>query len=185
MLYKKLEVLNYKEISDEVYRFVVEKTKILDSADFWNTVNLASFYENNPKIIKYFKTLGLTLGNVAVIHITGKRQLDIHVDGSPGIFMPPRIQWGILNYEGTRTALYEFINPKLKPVVQYTKDAIKSPFLCVIPGTVAEVDSFVLDDGPVVWQPSLPHKVIVENKFPRITLTCSFTESLDFLLEEQ
>ena len=55
MLYRKLEVPNYKEISDEVYKFIVDKTKTLDSNAFWNKTNVGSFYKNNQKIISYFK----------------------------------------------------------------------------------------------------------------------------------
>lgn len=185
MLYRKLDVPNYKEISEEVYKFVVEQTKILDFNEFWNKTDITSFRKHNPKIINYFKSIGLTLIDASIIYITEKRHLVVHVDGEIGKDMPPRIQWGILNYQGTRTALYEFINTKIKPIQQYTNDANKSPYLCIIPDSVREVDSFILDDGPVVWQPNKPHKVISGKNFPRLTLTCKFIEPLDFLLEEK
>ena len=185
MLYRKLEVPNHAEISEEVYKFVVEQTTILDSNDFWNKTNIVSFYKHNPKIIDYFKSMGLTLIDAIVIHVSAKRHLVIHIDGELGKYMPPRIQWGISNHQGTRTALYEFVNHKIKPIQQHTNDAFKSPYLCIVPDSVREVDSFILDDGPVVWQPNKPHKVIPGQAFPRLTLTCKFLEPLDFLLEEQ
>jgi len=183
MNYKTLTVPDYKEISNEVYQFIVDKTKILDQEEFWNISNLKSFCENNPKIINYFNSLGLTLINATVIHITGKRTTEVHIDGALDTVNPLRIQWGICNYENTRTALYEFKNPNIKPIQRYTNDVNKSPFLYIIPSNVIEIDSFVLDNGPVVWKPSMPHKVITGNVFPRLTLTCSFAEPLDFLLE--
>ena len=185
MLYRKLEVPNYKEISDEVYKFIVEQTKILDSNAFWNKTNIGSFYKNNQKIISYFKSLKLTLIDAVVIQVTDKKELVVHIDGELGKEMPARIQWGILNHAGSRTALYEFKDTKMKPVQQYTTDINKSPYILIIPDSVREVDSFILDDGPVVWQPSKPHKIISGETLPRLTLTCKFIEPLDFLLEEK
>jgi hypothetical protein len=89
-----------------------------------------------------------------------------------------RVNFPILNCEGTRTVFYD--NLKSKRLILPTG----APFYMTMNKDYVEVDSVEVTQATIV-RISEGHSVIMnEEKFPRITLTLSFTPDIGLLLDD-
>jgi hypothetical protein len=164
-LYKFLSVDHHEDISKEIYRYIVEKTDILDKQIFWNSVNVEKILEFIPLLKEYLVAENLTAKSMAIICTPAKTQGYIHIDAVPDI----RILWPIKNCKGSITKFFDIDDSYVK--LDYLENGV--PYMNIThPGPYTQLGEFELTE-PVLFNPGIGHGIYTD---PEITeLRISFT----------
>jgi hypothetical protein len=175
--YKKIEVDYYDAIVEKTLDFIKTKTDHLDKSKYKGPfINLShwDFIKHVPEINWAFHKYGLFFEDANIFLMWDNRDCLPHKDYTDSI---ARVNFPILNCQGTRTVFYE--NLKSKRLILPTG----APFYMTMNKDYVEVDSVEMTQATIV-RISEGHSVIMnEEKFPRITLTLSFTPDVGLLLD--
>jgi hypothetical protein len=175
----------YKELNDidnwqELTNFVLYEIQH-KYADVFNRINNLSYIELpeeffvglKPKIDKVFEKYNIHCKLAAVYVTYEDKHGDIHCDNRPENY---RINLPVLNCQNTKTQFYS---------VSSFRWYRNSLYIVKLPAHGADVkliDEFELS-MPTVVSVNDWHCVKVSNQLPRISLTLSFEEDLQFLIK--
>lgn len=177
MIYwKKIDAGNYKDYCPKILEYVI-KTIPISSVPFWNPIQIEAIQKAVPELFDGISKFG-KVKEIAILVIKVKNGSSIHIDHTVGKNkdVQARMNFPILNVEGTRTAFFELPRPYID-------------FYTTTPGGTKSWPEFyrnkfkpvteVTVDSPTILRTSAIHTVYCDtNSFPRITLTVSFEEDL-------
>lgn len=164
-MYKFLSVDHHEYISKELYRYIVEKTDILDKQLFWNSVNVDKILEFIPLLQEYLIKEKLIAKSMSVICTPAKTQGYIHIDAIPDV----RILWPVKNCKGSTTKFFDIDESYVK--LDYLENGV-SYMNITHPGPYPQIGEFELT-GPVLFNPSIGHGIYTNTSIdePRISFT--------------
>jgi hypothetical protein len=178
MVYKFLQIDNHYCISEQIYDWIINHTKILATTSpiFFNDVDVNSFMQHVPAFAEFAKSKDLKPVAMAVIVVdpTNQEFCDLHVDM---LETQIRILWPVRNCKGSRTKFYKvnresIIRKTLPNGIPYFYIDHTQPW--------PEVAEFELSQ-PLILDTSVPHRVFpAENTTEyRLSFTVAFDENLD------
>ncbi len=178
MQYWKYIDIEYTDIIiKKTYEFIQNCTDHLDKSKYKGPfINLPhmQFIEYVPEINLAFKPYGLFFEDANIFLMWDNRDCVPHKDYTDSI---ARVNLPILNCEGTKTIFYK--NLKSKRLILPTG----APFYMTMNSDYEKVTEVEMT-RPTIVRISEGHTVIMnESKFPRITLTLSFTPDVGLLLD--
>ena len=180
MSYANFKFINYpdvEETSDDLYRFVQEKTSILEKKLFWNKVNVSGIYQYVPRILKFFTKLKFYPLRCSFLYIDrdSAAESHIHVD-SVDESKTVRVLFPVYGCAGSKTKFYQIDRSKLFstqlsngiPFYDYPREAEYT--------LLNEVELV----KPILFDASVAHSVHINQNFPgpRITFTILFFQDL-------
>jgi hypothetical protein len=179
MIYKNIEIKNYKDISEKVYDYVVKKTSILNGEhNVWNNLNKEDVFSYVPELYESFQEMGKLIPmQLTIFKIQPTGTISIHTDGGKH----SRLLWPIKNCEGSYTKFFKVEESNIERI---TNTQHKSSYGHIKNPELAELVHSVELTQPIVFKPWVPHGIWTNPTIrePRLTLTVFFDKTLDFLL---
>jgi hypothetical protein len=172
-LYKFLQVENHQLISDKIYNYIVNRTKILSTKYDWNNLNVKDVAVHVPELFEACaKLVPYEIEMLSVIYRDSGDDGKIHVDDGIRIY---RLLWPIKNCQGSYTKFYDIGNNK----IERRKNLNGNTFLTIVgrdPYTL--IDSVELTQ-PLVFHTKTAHGVFTNQlvKEPRISITIGFADN--------
>ena len=179
MIYKFIDIENYELISEKVYKFVVEKTPIMQENAVWNFLNKNEILQEVPDLLQVFKDLGeLEAWGIFIVKCKPKIPINMHIDSDTHA----RLLWPIKNCEGSYNKFFEVESADIE-----NRYGVKGDLYYHIKNTEkAKLLETVELTQPIVFKPWIPHGVWPNpnSNEPRITMTIKFSKSLEYMLHE-
>lgn len=179
MQYWKYIDIDYVDvITKKTYDFIKYETEHLDKSKYKGPfINLShhAFINYVPEIRTAFKPYGLFFEDANIFLMWDNKDCLPHKDYTDSI---ARVNLPILNCEGSKTIFYD--NLISKRVILPTL----APFYYTVNNDYKKVDEVEIDRPTIVRISEGHHVVMNEEKFPRITLTMSFTPDIGLLLDD-
>lgn len=168
--YQFINVNRVNEISDKLYKYVIEKTDILEKKWDWNTLPLKEMLNYIPELAEECsKIIPAPMTMISIVHRNPQHPIGIHVDISK---YNHRVLWPIRNCQGSYTRFYDLNGNTVSIQKGKQGDAFK-----VISQTnpLIEIDAVELT-GPIVFNTQIPHSVSVNPVCgeARLTATMGF-----------
>jgi len=177
MIYKYIDIPNYKEIADKVYEFIKNKTDILETTAVWNFLPKNEILEDIPELVALFNSMGLVPLNLSIVKCRPNSQIGVHIDSDNYA----RLLWPIRNCDGSFTRFFEVDQSNVEK-----RYGVKGDLYYHINnlGNAKLLESVELNK-PIVFKPWIPHGVWSNPKYnePRLSLTIKFSKSLEYMLE--
>lgn len=166
--HKFLDIPDHELISNAVYDYVVNHTKILQKPVFWNQLNCAQVLTHVPDMSQWFEFKGVDPVMMALIYIEYPAPTLTHIDVTPGL----RVLWPICNCTGSQTIFYDIDRKYFRRTID--EDGIT--YWDILPNTPQKTIDFVELTQPIVFNPGLPHNIVLNQKLdgPRLSLTIGF-----------
>lgn len=178
MIYKFIDIENYELISEKVYKFVVEKTPIMQENAVWNFLPKDQVLSEIPELLETFKKLGdLVPLHLSVVKCRPNINIKMHIDSDTHA----RILWPIKNCEGSYTRFFE-----VQDVNVEKRYGVKQDLYYHINNVEdAKLIESVELIKPIIFKPWIPHGVWPNPNCtePRLTLTIKFSKSLEYMLK--
>lgn len=180
-----LDCKNYKEINQDIIRYLHTYTKLLvpnKHAKYCNFVSTIHFIQNNPKLENWFISLNLKLRDV-YFTLTWKNPIPIHVDKPP---VEWKLNWPVLH---TEKSFVRFFKANKEGVI-----GIKSgdPNSKDNDNTLFNYNDFdviekIRFNKPIIMNGLVQHDAWIEKNaiFPRIGLQCMFFNEPTHLIKKQ
>lgn len=179
MIYKNIDIKNYKVISEKVNDYVVKKTSILEGKNnVWNNLNIEDTLFHVPELYEAFREMGdIIPQQLTIFKVDPGGTITIHTDGGKY----SRLLWPIKNCEGSYTKFFKVEESNIERVIN---NQHKSSYGHIKNPELAELIHSVELLQPIVFKPWVPHGIWTNPslKEPRLTLTVFFDKTLDFLL---
>ena len=174
--YKKLDIPNHQIISDKMYDFVVNKTKILQKGIFWTYVNVFQVFDEIPDLKVITDSLDINVAAMAVIWAPPGLEGAIHIDYGKDT----RILWPIKNCEGSYTRFFN-VDPSYVEVARLPNN--EPYYIITQPEPYEVLDNLELTQ-PAVFDSSIAHGVYTNPMYtePRLTFTIRSKQSLSHLM---
>lgn len=150
--------------------------------DLWLKIDTVAFLNENPALIRWFRSLGLKIREIALTVVNDHRGAKLHIDELPVV---AKINIPLMNYHDVVNEWWEIpttVMESQQPSINqfgysyYLLDKIDLS-LCQKIGSVEM-------SGPIVFNSQIAHRVVTTQQacFPRVVLTCMFfNEPLDYL----
>lgn len=167
--------LDYRSIVDEMSNHL--KNEFIQKQSFFVPLKSFNLLKKFPKLKNLFAPLGIHINESALIVSNSSWHNFIHIDDPSDT---SRINIPILNCEKSKTNFYELKQGKS---LRTDPEGILSNVYYALPEECNLIDSFCLDK-PAVLRTSILHNVVLDaDVLQRISLTFSFEENIDYLLD--
>ena len=165
--HKFLDISNHRAISDAVYDYVVNHTEILKNPVFWNWLDADGVLQHIPALAQWFENQNVKPTVMALIYVEYPAFDLTHIDEDPSL----RVLWPIRNCEGSHTIFYKIDQKYFRKIF---KDGATYYHLRF--GAPRETIDFVELTQPVVFNPTVPHNIVLNRELdsPRLSLTIGF-----------
>jgi hypothetical protein len=177
MIYKFLDIPEYRSIADKVYAYIVNNTDIISTNAFWNWTNQQELLAQIPELKLALDNLHLEVQRISIVKVEPKQHIRIHIDWDK----EPRILWPIRNCQGSHTKFF-----KIDPDNVIEQRGVKGDtyYLITRPELAEQIDSLELT-APVVFTPGVAHGVWPNPDYnePRLTMTIKFKTDTDFAMD--
>jgi len=180
--YKKLNVPDHKEITQQIYEFVRDHTPAMEYNPIYAFIAQDELLAAVPRLTEIANDFGLKIRSAAVIARPPGFPEGIHVDDDVSIGCPAvRWLWPVVGCEGSRTNFYD-ADPN--HLISYVTPDTNEPYTLLpdeAPKTL--IDSFELTE-PVFFNTSIPHGIVVPPDLDKVrfSLAIGFEEVPEELL---
>jgi hypothetical protein len=166
--HKFLNIPNHEHVSNAVYDYVVNHTEILQKPVFWNWLDPEQVLTHVPDMARWFESKGVKPVLMALIYIEYTASDLTHIDVDPSF----RVLWPIRNCAGSHTIFYNIDRKYFRRI--HDHGAIY--WELIKPDAPRKTMDFVELTQPVVFNPTLPHNIVLTQKLhgPRLSLTIGF-----------
>jgi len=165
--HKFLDIPDHELISNAVYDYVVNHTKILQKPVFWNPLDPEQVFIHVPNMARWFNSKGIKPNTMALIYIKYPAPNLTHKDADINF----RMLWPVRNCAGSHTIFYDIDKKYFRRTYAdgewYWELTQNAPRKTV---------DFVELTQPIVFNPTLPHNIVLNQKLdgPRLSLTIGF-----------
>jgi hypothetical protein len=173
MIYKFIDISNHSLISDKVYKYILTKTRILESNVVWNWAFRWGMLEDIPELKHALEQLNLEASRIAIINSQPKSIGNIHIDYDT----TPRILWPIKNCAGSYTKFYEVDRDN---IIDHRGPNGDKSFHIKDTSLARHIDTVELT-SPIMFKPWVAHNIVTNPEYneSRITMTIQFKNSID------
>jgi hypothetical protein len=182
--YKELECETLQDISDGIYKFVTEKTDLLQTNAYgWNFLDHKDLFKSVPQLIDFFRSLKLLPNSASVVILTETQQLALHVDELPVV---AKINFPVRNTTGWVNRWYSVSEEDFEKCTKQKNQFGKEiEVLSSIPASSFSLLAEIKDlNKPIVFNSRIPHEVArVNGDSPRIIASFTFVNEPLGLLE--
>jgi len=181
-LYRYIDVENFEQLSDKLYRYVVDHTNILETKLFWNTLVRDDVLEAIPELEQALgKVIPAKIVMVAIFYTPPGFEGGIHIDRGPFDY---RLLMPVHSCEGSYTKFFDLNGNEV--IERYSGENKTDPYYEVQDKfPMIEIDS-VETVRPIIVNVKAPHGIFTNPNTisPRLTCTVAFHDDYplgDFL----
>lgn len=174
-IYQFIDVNNYKEISNEVYSYIVAHTKVLELEHVFVDQDIDHMLSRCPLLAEFLHKYNLAPKRLATVVCAGSADIEMHRDND-GTRPYVRILWPVQNCQGSKTKIWA-VPKDAGTVMLDTNGIVYTGF----PGDQKriQIDEFELSQ-PVLFNASCAHSVhpAAGSTDIRISFTMGFDRDL-------
>ena len=108
-IYKFLDIVDHRSVSDEVYDYLVKHTDVLTSKNYYVDLPIRHLLSHCPLLVKFLQNQQLVPRMMAAIVCPANKNLKIHRDND-GVNPFVRILWPIINCQGSKTKIWQMLD---------------------------------------------------------------------------
>lgn len=172
-LYRDIPCDHYDMVNEEILDFI-QRAEIHKSQEFWNPVDLKTFFRACPGFFKWAAKQGLMIESIAITVGNNECPLRPHVDTPPARF---KLSWPIANSNTTWNRWFEPIGPDPDVEVNELGGLSYNNI-----NDLREIDRRRVD-RPGIIDASVPHDIWYESPgvFPRLGMQCKLRKEPESL----
>jgi len=178
MIYKFLNIPNHKSVSDQVYEYVLFKTRIMKANAIWNWANTQEILTTVPELKVALDQLNLEVQQISIVKAEPGSNIKMHIDYD----QEPRALWPIKNTLGSYT---KFFDVDTKNIVEQRGPMGDIYYEILNTDQATQIDSLELL-APVMFKPWIAHGIWSnpECAEPRLTMTIKFKNVANYVFSE-